>query len=110
MKDDITDNQLRDILKKAAKEAPENEWFVRKVMNRLPERRKTHNWILWCIYIAVASICCIGWGLFVADNDLTALITANGNPGQLLHLAALIGVTAVVIWQVVTTQLHSDHP
>lgn len=33
------DKEIREILKSAVDDAPENPWFVRKVLNRLPPRR-----------------------------------------------------------------------
>lgn len=110
----ISDDQLRSLLKKASMEAPENPWFTRKVLNRLPEKRRTHNWILWCVYVVVAVACSVGWGVFCLETDIAALLrNLVAHPhltAPLLHAIALLAVTAVVVWQIVATQLHSDHP
>ena len=39
-----TDIKLRKLLKDIQEEAPENGWFTRKVMNRLPDKKsKSHD-------------------------------------------------------------------
>ncbi len=113
-KNDITDNQLRQLLKQSSKEAPENPWFVRKVMNRLPEKGyRQHTWVLWCIYGFVAVVCCVGWGLFVMNADLLRMVD-DAKQGRLsdslMQLMGLTVVTAAVVWQFISAQLHSDHP
>ena len=64
-----TDIKLRKLLKDIQEEAPENEWFTRKVMNRLPDKKsKSHDWVMWCFY-CVALIICIGfWSITIVKG------------------------------------------
>ena len=46
----IDDTELKQLLKKELPKAPENPWFTRKVMNRLPEKEfKVFFPVIWAI-------------------------------------------------------------
>ena len=54
-KNENIDNELRQMIKDGAYEAAENEWFTRRVLNRLPER-KDHSALkmAWIFYMVAA--------------------------------------------------------
>lgn len=63
---DMKDEQLKDLFNKSLLQAPENPWFVKKVMNRLPDeklgRGESVSWIEYISYIvAIAAL-----GVFAA--------------------------------------------
>lgn len=56
---DLKDDKLSSLLKNELPEAPYNPWFTRKVLNRLPDRKKriAANIEIWvCIVAAVITL------------------------------------------------------
>lgn len=108
------DRQFGNLLKKARQEAPENVWFTRKVMNRLPEKKSsTHRWVLWSFY-CVALIVCVGfWSASIAEGnilaDINTVITNHTVPQSIIECAAAMAVTGIVVWQMAATLLHDGH-
>ena len=60
MKRETDDIELGRMLKQIQPEAGSNEWFTRKVMNRLPEKRSPGlGWLLPAAF-ALSFIICLG--------------------------------------------------
>ncbi len=114
MKEHDNDIKLRKLLKEIKKEAPENEWFTRKVMNRLPEKKSSrHGWVMWCFYCAALAICVGFWSMAIAKGDLIndlidAASTHTLSQSAITGLAAM-AATGVIVWQMAATLLRDDH-
>ena len=79
-----------------------NPWFTPRVMNRLPERQRTHSWVGHAIYIAAAIVCLVIWLTLIAGQDFT-VITVRDVTQCLLAAVA----TAVLLWHTVTHVVRS---
>lgn len=47
MKDNDIDDKLKELLNKELPQARENQWFTRRVMNRLPDRSRWASMSIW---------------------------------------------------------------
>ncbi len=76
MINNIDDNGLKELFQRELPKAPENPWFTRKVMNRLPEKEpKVFSWIEYLSYaIAIVGLV-IYWAIFCRDLKEAATIT-----------------------------------
>lgn len=103
----ITDESIKAFLKPRSKEAPENPWFTKKVLNRLPEKeRKSYNWINTIIYITSLIGCFIVWGLFVKEDllNITTQGLNNADFGKTaLFGSMIVAVTSFVIYKITAT-------
>ena len=76
-KNENIDNELRQIIKDGAYEAAENEWFTRRVLNKLPERKdRSALKMAWLCY-TVAALVCIGFWLWIYYFNDTSVITVR---------------------------------
>ena len=93
------DSRLRQRFQSELEHAPENPWFIRKVMNRLPERpagRRAAALVRALYALGVAALI-FGWGYAVNETlqhglTLTSIILAVTLP-----VTTLIGVAVVAI-------------
>lgn len=77
-KENITDSHLRELLQKHATDAPENPWFVKKVMNRLPDKqasRKKSAAEIFCYIMGGIGLIC-AW-IYSAQSIATAGLTVS---------------------------------
>ncbi len=78
MKRDKLDETLGRLLKEQVSEAPQNEWFVRKVMNRLPEKRQSVFSKAEIFSFAIVSVILIAfWGIQVVRLTTSDVITVT---------------------------------
>lgn len=83
----MTEKQLKHILRTRLPQAPESAWFVRKVMNRLPDEGKSLYTRAEKVSYIVAALFLAGFVVwFVRDVRLSGCITAAD---------LIIGVAAV---------------
>lgn len=84
-----TDNDIKRLLQEGLPQAPRSEWFTRKVMNRLPERRRpSYSWIEYISY-AIALIIYIGaWVPLLEAFSASAPLTMN----DLVSAVVLAGI------------------
>lgn len=62
MKEDLEDIKLRQLFKNELPEAGHNEWFTKKILNRLPAKQKSSISKIECIGYAIAIIAILtGW-------------------------------------------------
>jgi len=61
-------------LKQELPEAPKDEWFIKKTMNRLPPKQKRIFSNPELISYALAFILLIGWGFFICTNIISSEI------------------------------------
>ena len=91
----IDDRQIAEFLQQGKHAAPENPWFTRKVLNRLPERRKSYNWI----GIAINSLCiaaclfvwCYTWG-----NDMSRIFSFDITKSEVVKMIGLLGGSILI--------------
>lgn len=61
---DEIDKKIRRMMLSQLPEAPRDEWFVRRVMNRLEQPQKFMSRIEWIAYALSAVILCVYWSVF----------------------------------------------
>lgn len=100
--DSLTDAEFSRILKERLPEAPGDEWFVRKTMNRLPEtgHRRGGSMLSWICYIiaAIGVIAGCGYGLktYLADPvSTTGMVALLMTPVAAIFCLGVIGVPAL---------------
>ncbi len=95
------EKKFRETIKSYRKEAPENPFFTKKVMNRLPEKKwnKEDSFMLAiysvCIIITIASwlIFAVKTGIFEGNLNLVG--------SDILFFISFMAILATEIWQVV---------
>ena len=102
--DNIDDKELARLLKEQLPEAGRNEWFTRKVMNRLPEKQqRSFGWLLPLAFAVSIILCLAGWAYFLSNLNLQIILVRD-----VVTLATLFATTLVVLWQFLHTLLFSD--
>ena len=102
--DNTDDMELSRLLKEQLPEAGRNEWFTRKVMNRLPEKQqRSFGWLLQVAFALSIILCLVGWVYFLHNLNLEIILVRD-----VVTLATLFATTVVVMWQFLHTLLFSD--
>ena len=102
--DNTDDMELSRLLKEQLPEAGRNEWFTRKVMNRLPEKQqRSFGWLLQVAFALSIILCLVGWVYFLHNLNLEIILVRD-----VVTLATLFATTLVVLWQFLHTLLFSD--
>ena len=102
--DNTDDMELSRLLKEQLPEAGRNEWFTRKVMNRLPEKQqRSFGWLLQVAFALSIILCLVGWVYFLNNLNLEIILVRD-----VVTLATLFATTLVVLWQFLHTLLFSD--
>ena len=81
------------MLKQQSYQAGDNPWFTKRVLNRLPESKRSTRWV-WAVICIVAAA-------FVLSP---MLITMR----DIAHAAVMLAVTGVVLWQGIATAFQRD--
>ena len=105
--DNTDDMELSRLLKEQLPEAGRNEWFTRKVMNRLPEKQqRSFGWLLPLAFTVSIILCLVGWVYFLHNLNLEIILVRD-----VVTLATLFATTVVVMWQFLHTLSSSptDH-
>ena len=77
MKRSEEDIKLAEKLKNSAPQAPENEWFVRKVMNRLPQKRRpVYSRAEVFTLVLSAILLLVGWCMQISHMLTSPVITS----------------------------------
>lgn len=101
---DNDDIEFARILKEIQPEAGRNEWFTRKVLNRLPEKQqRSFGWLLPVAFAVALIICLAGWVYFLHNLNLEIILVRD-----VVMLATLFATTVAVIWQFMHSLLFSD--
>lgn len=91
----LSDDELRKAFHRGLPEAPVTAWFTRKVMNRLPVRRRRMLSLLeWVTYGVSAAALLVFWGTWLGHVNATGTITV-GDLRQLFTLMVLSCLPAV---------------
>lgn len=100
----LSDDRLKELFKKELPQAPRNPWFVRKVINRLPEKEAPACSRIEYICYAVAAVC-----LAAAWCHLTLSIRAAGQftGGDLIYLLVLASVSVAIAIGFVAPRIRS---
>lgn len=96
MKRDKIDKNISLLLKEQMPQAAAdgNEWFTRKVLNRLPPKpERNYAWINVAVYVISLAICLAGWVIFIFSLTPGILLVKD-----LLSGIALFAVTVVLLW------------
>ena len=102
--DNIDDKELARLLKEQLPEAGRNEWFTRKVMNRLPEKQqRSFGWLLPLAFTVSIILRLVGRVYFLHNLNLEIILVRD-----VVTLATLFATTLVVLWQFLHTLLFSD--
>ncbi len=93
-RNNLEDIKMRELLDKNLAQAPQNEWFIKKTMNRLPEKRRGSISIIEIIGYAIAILAIISIECGIIYNvSTTGILTLN----NLVWLISLnIGLLAIV--------------
>lgn len=93
-RNDIEDIKIRELLDKNLPQAPQNEWFIKKTMNRLPEKHRSPISIIEIVGYFIAIIAIIGIEAHVIYSVITtATLTLN----DIMWLVILnIGLLAII--------------
>ena len=99
-KDDI---KLAALLKEASYKPKDDKWFVRGVMSRIPERRKSYIWIEYVVYAICGLVCGWCWTQFVGALSFD-FITVK----EILKYFILSGVTGMILWRTAKSIFIAD--
>lgn len=104
-RNNIDDIKIRQLLDNSIPQAPQNEWFVKKVMNRLPEKRCSTISIIEIIgyMVAILSILGIEIGI-MCDITNTGAITLN----NIVWLTALNITLIAIVASIFAPQFHNS--
>lgn len=93
-RNDIDDIKMRKLLENKLPQAPHNEWFIKKTMNRLPEKRHNSISIIEIIGYLIAILSIISIETHIIYNvTTTGTLTLN----DIVWLVSLnIGLIAIV--------------
>lgn len=71
------DNQIKKTFKQKLPNAPQDIWFTRKIMNRLPERKSHASYIEYAGFLLAAIVVCYFWKEIATFILESATITYN---------------------------------
>ncbi len=97
-RNNIEDIKIRQLLDKKMPQAPENKWFVKKVMNRLPEKRRSSISIIEIMSYTIAILVILGIEIgIVCDISNAGAITLNNIVWLTALNITLISIVASII-------------
>lgn len=102
MKPNDEDKKLAQVLKQGAHDPGENQWFTRRVLNKLPERQSHGSWATTAVYAIALIACALGWLLMLRGQDFTVITVRD-----VLYNALMAVVTLTVLWQTIASLLHA---
>lgn len=93
-RNNIDDIKIRELFEKNLPQAPRNDWFIKKTMNRLPEKSHSYISIIEVVGYLIATLSIIGIETYIIYNvTTTATLTLN----DIVLLVSLnIGLIAIV--------------
>lgn len=103
MKRDKEDEKLAKMLKQHSAQPEPNEWFTARVVNRLPERRRSLRWLMPLVYL-VAFIVCLAICLCYVKTHVQMAVTVR----DVFYFAVMFAVTLYLGCQLVLDIVHDD--
>ncbi|MDO4510673.1 MAG: hypothetical protein Q4B68_02510 [Bacteroidales bacterium] len=73
MKRNKDDMELAELLKKGSHQESENEWFTPRVLNRLPEKRRSSRWMKVVLYAIVLAGVIGCWMWYNSTHDMSVI-------------------------------------
>ena len=103
MKKDDVDKKLGTLLKKHTPQAADNnEWFTRKVLNRLPPQNNTGcKWIPVATCAACLLACLAGWAMFIFTRTPGVILVRD-----VVGVAILLASTTAVLYRMLRSILQ----
>lgn len=98
------DEKLRTLIAKKLPRAKENEWFTRKVQNRLPARRsgiRSASFIVKALGYAAAAGVCIGMWVWLYMDTAGATISVINCVRYVLLSLVTVGLAALAAYHAV---------
>ncbi len=95
----MTDNDLRNVLHRHLPHAPQSQWFVKKVVNRLPQRRVSGLELVAYVVAIVAALA------FIAFTAVGVTRVGTLTVGVLIQTAVALGIIGAVGWNIVSSKL-----
>ena len=96
------DKKLAQVLKQGAHDPGENEWFTRRVLNKLPEKRPRGSWRVPVVYAIALLACAICWFMMWRAQDWGAVTVRD-----ILYNVMMGAVTVTVLWQTIISVFHA---
>lgn len=107
MKKDIPEDiKLRELFNNKLPHAPQNDWFVKKVMNRLPEKRRGAISIIEIIGYATAILVIFGIEIGIGCSIAT---TGTITLTDIVWLIALNSTLITVVIAIITPHLRHNN-
>lgn len=103
MKRTEEDIQLGALLKEQAYKADDNPWFTPRVLNRLPERRRSLRWAWVGICVVALVVCALCWLWVISSHDYTVVTVRD-----LTDYAIMTAVSLVLLWQSISVTLSRE--
>lgn len=95
------DKLLEQLLRDEAYDAPQNEWFTPRVLNRLPQRHSPWRWVPFALYAIAAVMCLACWLYLIGTQDFNVITVRD-----ITQFVGIAAVTAVVIWQAIASMVR----
>ncbi len=103
---DEIDEKIRRMMLSQLPKAPRDEWFVRRVINRLPlQPQKIMSRIEWIAYALSAVILCIYWGVFFAElSDSSVRVSIH----TIIFYVALSATAMSLLYSLISPIIRSN--
>lgn len=99
------DKKIRRLMLSQLPEAPRDQWFVRRVMNRLPQPQNIMSRIEWIAYALSAVILCIYWGVFFAElSDTSVRVSIH----TIVFYVALSAMAMSLLYSLISPIIRSN--
>lgn len=92
--EDKNDIYLKELFRKELPQAPRNPWFVKKVLNRLPDKSpKAYTWVEYLSYLLSVIGLVVAWFLVLHNIDTKDAIGVSDIVGFAVIMAMGMCVT-----------------
>ena len=103
IKRNAEDERLAKLLKANAPDVKPNEWFTPRVMNKLPERRRSFRWQMPLVYGVAFVVCLVLCVKFMMGYSQSAITVRD-----VLYFAVMIAVTLFMGCQLVLDVVRDE--
>lgn len=91
----LDDKEFKNLLNSKLPEPRKNQWFTRKVVNKLPENSQSRFiWVEIVSYCLCGLLCGWFWVKFATNININVITL-----GEIVKYIVLLSVTGVVLWQ-----------
>lgn len=97
------DKALAELLKKESYQAADNEWFTKRVLNRLPEKRRSTRWLRVGLYgLVIAGV--FGCWLWYSHSQDTSVMTVRNLICYASMLCGCMTVSGIAIFDFIKSE------